>query len=139
MNYDLMSQELIRDEGKRNKLYRDIVGKNSIAVGRNLDDVGVRDDEIALMLKNDITRAWADVQHYLPWVKDLDEVRQRVLTNLTFNIGIHSLMGFHDTLGLIQAGKYQDAASAMLDSKWAKQVGARADRLAKMMETGEAV
>ena len=46
-------------------------------------------------------------------------------------------LGFHNTLAAIEAGNYAAASGGMLASKWAKQVGARATRLAAMMKTGE--
>ena len=47
------------------------------------------------------------------------------------------LLGFKNTLATIRAGDYQRAASMMLDSKWAGQVGQRAERLSRMMATGK--
>jgi lysozyme len=44
---------------------------------------------------------------------------------------------FENTLALIRSGSYAQAAAEMVKSKWAKQVGKRADRLANMMKTGE--
>jgi lysozyme len=41
---------------------------------------------------------------------------------------------------MIQAldeGDYKEASIQMMDSRWASQVGARAERLRDMMETGE--
>jgi lysozyme len=46
------------------------------------------------------------------------------------------LLGFKNTLKFIETGEYKKAADNMLLSKWAKQVGQRANRLAKMMEQG---
>lgn len=55
MSYrDILRPQLRIDEGVREFPYTDTVGKLSIGVGRNLDDVGLRPDEIALMLENDI-------------------------------------------------------------------------------------
>jgi lysozyme len=134
-----LRSQLIRHEGKRNKPYRDTVGKLTIGVGRNLDDVGLRDDEIDLLLDNDIAATWNAVQRALPWVDQLDEVRQRVLADMAFNIGVRGLLCFTQMLRACQAGEYAKAAAEMLDSKWARQVPARAARLAKMMATGEDV
>jgi lysozyme len=39
-------------------------------------------------------------------------------------------------LAALEQGDYETAAKEMLDSKWARQVGDRANRLAKMMEDG---
>lgn len=136
MNLDLLKQELTRDEGRKFKPYKDTVGKTTIGVGRNLDDVGLSGDEIDLMLSNDISRASMSLDQALPWWASLSDARQRVMVNMCFNLGISRLMGFKNTLGLIQAGKYAEAADEMLKSLWAQQVGDRAKRLADMMRTG---
>ena len=57
----------------------------------------------------------------------------RVLANMAFNLGIHGLLKFVRTLNAIERGNYDEAASHMLASKWAGQVGQRAQRLAAMM------
>jgi len=129
--------ELTRDEGSRSKPYRDTVGKLTVGVGRNLDDVGISDDEIAYMLNNDVSRVTDALDAALPWWKQLDDVRQRVLANMAFNMGVKGLLGFRNTLAAIAAQEYTGAAAGMLASKWAKQVGARAVRLAYMMEHGK--
>jgi lysozyme len=66
----------------------------------------------------------------------MDDIRMRVLANMCFNLGIGKLLGFKNALGAMQRGSYAIAAAAMLNSAWAAQVGARAQRLAKAMETG---
>jgi lysozyme len=40
-------------------------------------------------------------------------------------------------LAALEAGDYAQAAVEMMDSRWARQVGSRAEKLKKMMETGE--
>jgi lysozyme len=136
MNADLLIRELVRDEDLRTKPYRCTAGKLTIGIGRNLDDVGISTDEAYFLARNDVVKVVAELGRELPWWKDLDETRQRVLANMAFNLGIHGLLGFKNTLALIQAGKYLEAAQAMLSSKWAKQVGPRAERLALMMRDG---
>jgi lysozyme len=72
----------------------------------------------------------------LPWFSTLDPLRQDVLCNMAYNIGIHGLLGFHNTLTFIEQGAYDAAANGMLASKWARQVPNRAKRLAEQMRTG---
>ena len=133
MNLQQMKAELIRDEGLKLKPYRDTVAKLTIGVGRNLDDVGISEAEAAFLLESDIARTSKALDAALPWWTTLSEERQRVLLNMAFNMGIQGLLGFKNTLAAIQAGKFEDAANGMLASKWAGQVGNRAQRLAQMM------
>lgn len=137
MNEDFLIAQLKRHEGVKSKPYKDSVGKTTIGVGRNLDDVGVSQDEIDLMLRNDISRAMSAVRQYLQWFDSLDDARQDVLINMCFNMGIGALLEFKNTLTLIKAGQYPEAANEMLQSKWASQVGSRAVELANQMKTGE--
>jgi lysozyme len=136
MNTDLLKDELVRDEGLKLKPYRCTAGKLTIGVGRNLDDVGISASEAMLLLEHDINRVIAKLSYHLPWWSSLSENRQRVLANMAFNLGIDGLLKFKNTLSYIQNGNYSEAAKAMLESKWAKQVGERAVRLSKMMEAG---
>lgn len=124
-------------EGTRRKPYRDTVGKLTVGVGRNLDDKGLRDDEIALMLTNDIKECEADLDRALPWWRTLNAPRQHVLLDMCFNLGLTKLLGFKNTLKYIQQGNWAQAKANMLQSLWARQVGSRAVRLGQMMEQGE--
>lgn len=129
-------QQLRRHEGERLKPYRCSSGKLTIGVGRNLDDRGITAAESAYLLNNDIDRVWVEVESRMPWIRQLNEARQRVLLDMAFNLGIDGLMKFRNTLATIRAGDYQKAGVMMLDSLWAKQVGDRAQSLARMMQTG---
>lgn len=136
MNIVELERELTLDEGKRNRVYIDSVGIETIGVGRNLQDRGLSDDEIAYLLKNDISSVCADLDRELPWWRQMTDARMRALANMCFNLGINRLLGFKNTLAAMKAGDYLVAAAGMRSSKWASQVGARAERLAKMMEQG---
>ena len=132
-----MTRQLRLHEGERLKPYRCTAGKLTIGVGRNLEDRGISREESAMLLANDIAREERELLRALPWVAKLDEVRQRVLLDMSFNLGLVGLLNFKNTLATIQAGDYQRAAAMMLDSKWARQVGQRAERLSRMMATGK--
>jgi lysozyme len=105
------------------------------------DRIEVDADAAEWLLANDIADARADLDRYLPWWRGLDPVRQRVLIDMSFNMGMGApnrggLLSFVNTLSNIRQGRYAEAADMMLASKWAQQVGRRAVRLATMMRTG---
>lgn len=133
---DNLKDLLILHEGKTNKAYKDTVGKLTIGIGRNLDDRGLRDSEVMFMLDNDIAEVTEELKQRLPWTERLDPVRKTVLQDMLFNLGWPKLAEFKNTLGRIERGEYEKAAVAMLQSKWASQVGNRAKRLASMMHFG---
>src|SRR5260370_41905440 len=133
MNNEKLTDELIRDEGLRLRPYTDAVGKITIGIGRNLTDAGISREEAYHLLNNDLENTLADLDQHLPWWRGLDEVRQRVLANMAFNMGILRLLTFAKTLALVQAGDYPAAAGAMLGSTWAKQVRPRAIKLLSLL------
>ena len=145
-----LTADLASDESSRRVVYDDatglplkpgmlLKGHPTIGVGRALDVNGLSQDEIAYLLKNDMTRISELLFEQLPWLIKFDSVRQSAVIEMAFNVGVHGLLGFHDTLSLIAAGNYDAAAEAMLASKWALQVGARARRLAEMIRSGQPV
>lgn len=136
MNYGRLKKQLEVDEGRRKKIYVDTVGKVSGGVGRNLTDRGFSDDEIDLMLGNDIKIAERDARSLVPGFDYLGDVRQEVIVNMSLNMGFARLSGFKRFLAAVGASEFAEASLEMLDSKWAKQVGDRAQRLSKAMRTG---
>jgi len=140
-----MIDELVRqlriDEGVRRQAYRDSLGLLTIGVGRLIDPTkpgcGLRDSEIDVLLANDVADRVDALTKALPWFTELDEARQGVLLNMAFQMGTAGLLAFTTTLGLVRAGRYDEAADAMLKSKWATQTPNRAGRLAQQMRTGE--
>jgi lysozyme len=92
---------------------------------------------IDLLLEYDAEIHWHELVERAPWVRELDDVRQAVLLDMAFNLGVTGLLGFHTTLKLVRLRRFVSASVQMLDSKWAGQVKGRAIRLSKMMETGQ--
>lgn len=133
MNSLRLARQLIQDEGLRLKPYRCTAGRLTIGVGRNLDDRGITESEARTLLDNDITSLWGQLAAALPWVLAAPEAIQEVLLNMAFNLGLGGLLNFKTTLGLLHTGDYAAAAAAMLQSKWAHQVGKRAERLAQQV------
>lgn len=144
-NLALLEAELRRDEGVRYMPYLDTaaVPRRTVGVGHNMDasplpadwTFPLTDAQVNSLLNDDLQVVFAALDAHLSWWRQLDEVRQRVIANMTYNMGIGTLLGFHNTLFAMQRGSYAVAAAGMLSSKWAKQVGDRAKRLAQAMET----
>lgn len=132
-----LTADLLLDEGLRLKPYTDTEGCLSIGVGRNLTDVGISRQEAMTLLDNDIDAAWLALSKQFTWFNALDPMRQRVLLNMCFNLGLRGLLKFPLMLEAVQIGNYHDAATEMRNSAWAREVGDRAVRLSRMMETGQ--
>lgn len=130
MDAGRLAKDLMRDEGMRLKVYRCPAGKLTIGIGRNLEDVGISSGEAIDLLDNDIARVVSELNAALPWWRDVPEPGQRALANMAFNLGLTRLMEFQRMIAALRAGDYEAAAAEALDSKWAEQVGARAERIA---------
>jgi lysozyme len=123
-------------EGRRAFPYEDSVGKLTVGVGRNLDDRGLSDDEIDLLLSNDQLIAYKEATG-LPFFEGLDTVRQMVVVDMIFNMGFPRFSGFVKTIEHLFEGDYTRAALEMRDSKWYRQTGRRAKALVVAMHTGK--
>lgn len=137
MNKDRLREQLQHDEGLRLKPYRDTVGKLTIGIGRNLDDVGVSEEECRLLFNNDVEKAIVQIKKLVPSFDTLNSIRQEVLVNMIFNMGFGALSGFHHFLTSVENGDFDTASRQMLESQWANQVGQRAIRLSQEMKSGE--
>lgn len=126
------------DEGFRAQVYKDSEGWLTVGYGRLLEPSrggGISRDEAEYLLANDL-RVAERLCEGLPEYLDLSPVRQAVLINMCFNLGAAGLKGFKRMFAALVRQDYGEAASEMLNSRWARQVGARAVRLATQMETG---
>ena len=133
-------EQLKRDEGEVLHAYQDTLGYWTIGIGILIDkrkNGGLRPEESEFIFRNRLKLLDADLASRLPWIVKLDPARRGVLVNMAFQMGVAGLLGFRNTLAMVQAGKYQDAAKGMLASKWATQTPARAHRLSNQMATGE--
>ena len=130
---------ITKHEGRRLLPYTDSVGKLTIGVGRNLTDTGISMAECDLMLANDLEIAAhqaAGVVGDLVF-SALSAPRQAALIDMAFNIGAQRLSLFTKLLAAIHLGNWQAAHDEALNSKWASEVGSRAQDVASMLLTGQ--
>lgn len=136
MNIDSLKSRLILDEGKRNRFYLDTKGIPTIGIGHNLN-IPISDRAIDIIFEDDLNEVFKNLDESLPWWRNLDDVRQEALADMCFNLGIEKLLGFAHTLSAWKNGDYPMAADFLKDSLWAKQVGARAQRIYHMVKFGQ--
>ncbi len=131
-----LQKELERDEGRRNKPYKDSKGILTIGVGWNLEEKGLPDAIIDQLFCISTNQAREDAESLFKGYNDLTPARQRVVVNMAFNLGRSRLRGFKKMITAVKKEDWKEAATQMLDSKWHDDVGKRAERLAKMMRSG---
>src|SRR5258705_517810 len=128
---------LRRHEGLRLQFYVDTVGKPTIGYGRNLDGgAGIDVFEAEFLMDNDINRVFASCTKNIPGFIALDNIRQAVLVDMGYNMGMPSLLLFKRMIAAIKRKDFEAAAMEMLNSKWARQVPLRAAEDAVLMRTG---
>ena len=145
-----LRERLIQEEGLKLFPYKDTRGILTIGVGHNLEadpDMmmhlskyqaeGITEQFAMSILDADILTAKKSLYVHLPWAANLDDERREILVDMTFNMGIGKLLKFEKMLYALKNDRYGDAASEMLDSAWAREVGNRATILASIMESGE--
>ena len=151
-------EKLIKHEGLRLQVYKDTLGIDTVGIGRNLEDRGITDEELegmdipnmdiiyqhgiseadAMYLAgNDVQIVEEELVRAHPCVDKLDAVRQLVVMDMAFNMGVPRLCKFKNMWAAIHEEDYPTAAKEMLDSRWATQVKGRSTKLAHAMHHGE--
>jgi lysozyme len=143
VNLVLLREDIERDEGKKLRAYRDSQGYWTIGIGHLLGSsprmTDITEAECTALYNFDISEAIDLARSIIPQFDTLDDVRQRALTNMAFNRGEHMKTSTTITPAIIkgvETGVWTGLKSIIEASEWASQVGARALRLAQMLEDG---
>lgn len=125
-----------QEEGYRRHMYKCPSGKWTIGIGLNLE-AGLPEDEAEAILRLRLDKLKAQLGAELPWFQALNEARQAALLSMAYQMGLAGLLSFSTSLGLMAAGKLEEASRQMLNSRWAtKQTPERARRTAYMVRYG---
>jgi len=151
-------EKLIAHEGLKLQVYQDTLGIDTIGIGRNLEDRGITKEELddldipsidhvyeygiteadaVYLANNDVQIVEDELVRAHPCVDRLDSVRQLILMDMAFNMGVPRLCKFVKMWNAIHEEDYPTAAKEMLDSRWANQVKSRSTILANAMHNGE--
>lgn len=147
MNEARLIASLVVDEGIRLKVYDDatgkpivpgsvVIGHPTIGIGRALDTKGCTEQEAYQWCSNDIEEKKNGLVAGIDFWPQLDDVRQNVLIEMAFQMGVTGLLAFHGMLGAMKAQDWRSAADAGLDSAWARETSARARKLMTMLASG---
>jgi len=139
MNIDQLRDTLKIDEGVKYEIYNDHLGYPTFGIGHLVVEsdeehgkpVGtpVTEDRVNSVFEKDVAIMIDEARKIFPNLDELPEEAQQVIVNMTFNMGRPRLSQFKKFIAGVNAGDWNKAAVEMMDSRWAKQVGARAERL----------
>lgn len=126
-----------RHEGWRDSAYWDLTGASvtaderrghvTIGYGFRLDRPGALPEDIAdEWLRKIVMAIDEELEKRIKFYRRLHPKAKAVLLDMAYNMGVAGLLKFSKTLGELRRGNYAAAASEMLDSRWASQVGRRA-------------
>lgn len=143
----LLLASVMFHEGKRENAYRDSVGVWTVGYGTNLEVWGILERFMATMgITDDCMSCWTEMHledardalaRNYPWAMRMTPARVDVLVEMVYNMGISRVSRFRLMLRALYHSDWIEAEEEALDSKWARQVCVRAERLAKQLRTGE--
>ena len=141
--FNEMTEEIKADEGVVHEIYLDHLGLPTVGVGHLILehdpehglDVGtqVGEERVAELFEADLYTCVAETKLLYPQFEELPAEAQKILCNMMFNMGRPRLSRFHKMKKAVDSSDWKEAANQMLDSKWAKQVPNRANRLIERM------
>lgn len=133
---EYVMDSLRSDEGYSPTAYLDSVGIWTIGYGTNLQAIVISQEQAEQWLNEKACDFYAACSG-LPYWDSLDEVRRGVVASMAYQMGVVGLGKFKKFHQALTDHDYAEAATQMLDSKWAKEdAPARAKRHADRMRTG---
>lgn len=131
------SQLIEEEEGRVNHAYQDQFGYWTIGVGHLIDGrKGGKISEVIIdqLLADDILEKTAFLGENAVY-RALGPYQQAALVSMAFQLGEKGLNEFHTMWSKLAQRDWNGAAAAALDSEWARQTPARAQREARMLRT----
>ena len=143
MNVEKLREQLKIDEGCVYEIYNDHLGYPTFGIGHlvresdpeNGSPLGteVSEDRVIEAFDADVEIVLSDCSTLYPDFEDLPEEAQQIIANMMFNLGRPRLSKFVGMKRGVDEKDWNSAADEMVDSRWYRQVGARAERLVNRM------
>jgi lysozyme len=140
-DYILVEADTKVREGLRLMMYRDTKGILTIGYGHNLQARPITKRAAQAILEDDMEATEDELLALFPWVVELDPVRQMAVFDMAYNMGANKLKNEFSTppngsMCRIERGEFAAAGTQLRQSKWYDDVGSRAERVIRMLETG---
>ena len=143
MDVQMLREQLEIDEGVVHEIYLDHLGYPTFGIGNLVKesdpeagwDVGtaVTESRCIKAFESDIESVLSDCYKLYEDFDDLPEEAQQIIANMMFNLGYPRLSKFKGMKRGVDSQDWNQAADEMVDSRWYRQVGARAERLEARM------
>ena len=143
MDIDQLRKELEVDEGRIEKIYKDHLGYPTFGIGHLIlksdpehgKSVGtpVSPERVNSAFEYDVQSVLRDCEKLYPDFNTKPEEVQLIIANMMFNMGLTRLSKFRNMKAAVDNEDWTQAAIEMMDSRWARQVRNRAERLVKRM------
>ena len=117
------------NEGFRSKPYQCSEGVWTIGHGLTW----LAEEESLNILSGRISQLHLKLLDDLDWYKDMPPEVQGVIIEMCFQMGFAGFCKFKKAIANMKDHNWKDAATEMLDSKWAKQTPTRANRLSDIV------
>lgn len=118
MDLNKLKISIEKHESLKLKPYKCPKGKLTIGYGRNLEDRGITQNEAKVMLERDLLDTKLELEDKIKFFYKLDDIRQNVLIEMAYNMGVPHLLEFKNTLKFMEKSDFINASIEMLDSQW---------------------
>ena len=139
MDINKLREQLKIDEGVKYEVYDDHLGYKTFGIGHLVKatdeeygaSVGtpVSEERVNSVFNKDVETYIDESKKVFGNLEDMSQEAQQVIVNMAFNMGAPRLSKFLKFIKAINDEDWATASVEMLDSRWASQVGIRANRL----------
>ena len=126
----MLIDDIKQEEGFKGIVYKCTEGFDTIGYGTRLP-LSEKEAEMILEYRLNILKDNLSSSLYM---LDIDKKAWDILYNMVYQMGVKGVLNFKNMIKALEAKDYKRASDEMLDSKWAKQTPARANRLSKAMK-----
>ena len=138
-----LRKQLEFDEGVVDEIYLDHLGYPTFGIGHLVTEsdpehglavgTAISPERCSQAFSSDIHGVITDCEILYPDFSNLPEEAQQIIANMMFNLGRPRLSKFVGMKRGVDSQDWNAAADEMVDSRWYRQVGARAERLVNRM------
>lgn len=152
-----LGQLIEEHEGREFTVYNDTAGNPTVGVGFNLNrsdakkvlkSVGadydkiisgkqsLTNEQVAKIKEVTVNEAIKHVKRKIPSFNKLSDSRQSAIVDMMFNLGVGKFSGFNKFISAVKRGDFNKAADEVLNSKAAKDLPRRYNRIAELIRKG---